>query len=481
MKALKATHMRGFSRSRFLAASAAALAAPTIEWVRPAMAQAPAAKLSDIDHIVLLMQENRSFDHYFGTLSGVRGFDDPHAVSLSDGRPVFYQPDTLSKAGYVLPFHLDTKTTNAQSLHDLSHAWSILHDSWNAGAVDGWVSAHRRSDGSAGPLTMGYYTRDDLAFHYALADAFTICDGYHCSVLGPTNPNRYYWMSASIDPAGTNNGPATDNSGKRYTWETYPERLQRAGVTWRIYRPESSALYPVGLDVIMNFAAFQDAPPNSPLYENAAKLRPVPALLQDISTGNLPQVTWIVPPYQACEHPEMLPAAGENYLRQILEAFWSNPKLWARTAFIVMYDENDGLFDHVVPPTAPAGTPGEYINGLPIGLGFRVPCLVISPFSRGRFVTGTTFDHTSTLRLIEKRFGVEVPNLTQWRRNTCGDMTTAFNFGAPADTSVPALPETASALVAIEHRIPELPAPSVPAVQSMAKQERSTIVRRRLA
>lgn len=470
--------MSRLSRSRFISVAAAAAAVPYVQWVRPAIAEAAPSKLSDIDHIVILMQENRSFDHYFGTLSGVRGFDDARAVLLPDGRPVFYQPDSRSRDGYVLPFHLDTKTTSAQRLHDLSHAWTALHASWNGGRVDNWVTAHRTSDGNSGPLTMGYYTRDDLPFYYALADAFTICEDYHCALMGPTNPNRYYWMTASIDPDAKNGGPATNNSGRRYTWETYAERLQRAGVSWRIYRPEITPQFPVGLDVIMNFAAFQDAPKTSPLYENAARQRSVETLLQDIRTGNLPQVTWIVPPYDACEHPDMLPAAGENYMRRLLEAFWSNPRTWARTAFILVYDENDGLFDHVVPPTPPPGTPGEFIGGMPIGLGFRVPCMVISPFSRGGFVCGDTFDHTSTLRFIETRFGVEVPHLTPWRRETCGDLTTAFGFGEPADTSIPSLPLTADALRLVERQIATLPSPMVPSVQAMPNQETPIITRR---
>jgi phospholipase C len=179
----------------------------------------------------------------------------------------------------------------------------------------------------------------------------------------------------------------------------------------------------------------------------------------------------------------MLAAAGEDYVRYLLEAFWSNPATWARTAFIIVYDENDGLFDHVVPPTAPPGTPDEYVAGLPIGLGFRVPCFVISPFSRGGFVCGEMFDHTSTLRFIEKRFGVEVPNLTQWRRDTCGDLTAAFAFGEPADLSIPKLPDTAGPLADVVRRLnsPILPRPAAPSRQSMPKQEAAGIVRRRRA
>jgi len=175
----------------------------------------------------------------------------------------------------------------------------------------------------------------------------------------------------------------------------------------------------------------------------------------------------------------MLPAAGEDFVRTLLEAFWSNPKTWARTAFIIAYDENDGLFDHVVPPTPPPGTPGEFIDGLPIGLGFRVPCLVISPFSRGGFVCGDVFDHTSTLRLIEKRFGAEIPNLTQWRRDTCGDLTSAFGFGEPPSASVPVLPQTAGPLADVMRGLNTLPRPVPPADQTMPKQEAATVNRLR--
>jgi phospholipase C len=471
--------MSRLSRSQFLTVAGAAALTPYVDWVRPAFALGAPSKLSDIDHIVVLLQENRSFDHYFGTLGGVRGFGDPGALLLPSGHPVFYQPDPQAQQGYVLPFHLDTKRTSAQRLHDLSHAWSALHDSWDGGHVDDWIGAHRTTNGRNAPLTMGYYTRDDLPFYYALADAFTLCDGYHCSLMGPTDPNRYYWMSATIDPSGKGGGPATNNSGTRYTWDTYPQALQRAGVSWRIYREEITSDYPIGLDIIMNFAAFQDATPSSPLYDSGVRGRPMPVLLDDIRTGNLPSVSWIIPPFALCEHPDELPAAGEDYVRQILEAFWSNPSLWAKTAFIISYDENDGLFDHIVPPTPPAGTPDEFIDGLPIGLGFRVPCFVISPFSRGAWVCGDTFDHTSILRFIEARFGAEVPNLTAWRRGTCGDLTSAFGFGEPPDLSVPRLPETANALRIIESQIAQLPSPQAPYVGTMPSQETGGVMRRR--
>ncbi len=281
-------------------------------------------------------------------------------------------------------------------------------------------------------------------------------------------------MTGTIDPAGRHGGPAINNRGRHYSWETYPERLDRAGITWRVYHDVDD----YDCNVLKKFVQFQKAAPGSSLFENGMRDRPFEQLLQDLRTGNIPQVTWIVPPSTVSEHPDYLPAAGEHHTNLVLQALWSNPKLWAKTAFIINYDENDGQFDHVAPPTPPSGTPDEFVDGQPIGLGYRVPCLVISPFSRGGYVVGTTFDHTSTLRLIEKRFGVEVANLSKWRRDTCGDMTTAFGFGEPARLDIPQMPETEHALKLAEERANGLPQPGVPASQSMPKQEQGTRTRR---
>src|SRR5690242_19924299 len=188
---LRAPHCRVLmhdpSRRRFLQ-SAAALTALAVGEPHALAAPAPPARLSDIDHIIVLMKENRAFDHYFGTLAGVRGFDDPAALSLRSGRSVFHQPDDRHPDGYVLPFRLDTRRTSAQRLHDLSHTFRALHACWNRGAMDAWVRTHRAIDTDAGALTMGYLTRADLPFYHALADAFPICDGYHASMFGPTHP-----------------------------------------------------------------------------------------------------------------------------------------------------------------------------------------------------------------------------------------------------------------------------------------------------
>jgi phospholipase C len=204
------------------AAAATAFAAEFLPFnVRRVLAAGPqhgTGSLSD-KHVVILMQENRSFDHYFGTLPGVRGFSDPGAIALSTGRSVFYQPVQTSAPagtsqyanpdGYLLPFHMDSTTTSAQAAPSISHDWGPQHSAWNNGAMDNWVPAHIAADGGNGPFTMGYYTREDIPFHFALAETFTICDNYHCSVMRPTWPNRLYHMSAWVDPLGTNGARST--------------------------------------------------------------------------------------------------------------------------------------------------------------------------------------------------------------------------------------------------------------------------------
>jgi phospholipase C len=305
---------------------------------------------------------------------------------------------------------------------------------------------------------MGYYTRADLAFYYALADAFTVCDGYHCSVLGPTDPNRLYTVSATIDPTGLHGGPLIETLPSptpksyvgRFTWTTMPERLQAAGVPWKIYQsaagegPLSFVEGNTANNVLGYFKRLTD--PLSPLYRNAFLPTFPGGLRLDVATGDLPAVSWVLNEQilSADEHPSAPSAYGEHAVAELLSILTSNPKLWAKTALFVTYDENGGFFDHVPPPTAPPGTLDEFVASAPgpIGLGFRVPMLVVSPFSRGGYVCSDTFDHTSILRFLETRFGVEVPNLSAWRRQTTGDLTTAFSFGAPADPSIPRLPRT---------------------------------------
>ena len=267
---VKMTRRRLLGSAARLAALAAAssLLPPS---VRRALAQeAPRrGSLSDIKHVVLLMQENRSFDHYFGTMAGVRGFDDANAMMLPNGKSVFHQPDPANPNGYLLPFHLDTKKTNAQKHPSTSHSFATQHASWNGGKMDNWLPAHRAADGTKAPYVMGYLTRADIPFQFALAEAFTICDGYFCSVMGPTWPNRMYWMTGTIDPNGRYGGPLIKNKAipGGFRWMTYAERLEKAGVSWKVYNQVNSQdTEKKPFNILQYFSAFQKTPPGSPLY-----------------------------------------------------------------------------------------------------------------------------------------------------------------------------------------------------------------------
>ncbi|MEU6393114.1 alkaline phosphatase family protein [Streptomyces sp. NPDC046939] len=468
--------MAELTRRRLLGSAAGAVGGAGLSLLPPSVRKAVAAgpprkgSLRDVEHVVMLMQENRSFDHYFGTLKGVRGFNDPHALKLSDGRSVFFQPDPENPKGYLLPFHLDTHATSAQAIPSTSHAWSVQHEAWNNGAMDRWLPAHRKADGVNGPYVMGYYTRDDIPFQFALAEAFTICDNYFCSVLGPTWPNRLYWMTASIDPSGTQGGPVVNNTAPApYRWTTYAERLQAAGVSWKVYQQDDD----YGCNLLEQFASFRDAQPGSELYERGVRPQPEGTFEADARADRLPAVSWIIPTGHQSEHPDHLPAAGADFVAQKIEAIAANPKVWAKTAFILNYDENDGLFDHVPPPTPPAGTADEFVQGLPIGGGFRVPAIIVSPWTVGGWVATEAFDHTSVLQFLEKVTGVKEPNISAWRRATFGDLTSAFRFKHHVP-GPPRLPhDTAKQLAQAKEEVATLPKPTLPgADQQFPHQER---------
>ncbi|MHB8340259.1 MAG: alkaline phosphatase family protein, partial [Mycobacteriales bacterium] len=271
----------------------------------------------------------------------------------------------------------------------------------------------------------------------------------------------------------------------QFSWRTMPENLQEAGVSWKWYTTPDGQLD----DVLPFFKAYND--PSSPLFANAFGSQYPATLAADVAAGTLPSVSWILPSVTQSEHPAAPPEYGEYAVSQVLSILTSNPSVWERTALFLTYDENGGFFDHVPPPVAPPGTPGEYVtahplpsdaSGIagPIGLGFRVPMLVISPFSRGGYVCSEVFDHTSMLRFLETRFGVAVPNLTPWRRGAVGDLTGAFSFGLPPQPAVPSLPATSLAAPdVVEECIPagvtgtedQAPAYPVPATNTVPTQE----------
>jgi phospholipase C len=498
------SNRRNFLR---LAASAGVVGANAVPGLIEKALAIPAHRdtgtIKDVKHIVILMQENRSFDHYFGTMKGVRGFGDPRPATLPNGKSVWHQPNN---GGELLPFHPDAPNLGLQFLDGTPHDWSTTHAAWNGGRYDQWIAAK-------GTNTMAYFTRQDIPFHYALADAFTVCDAYHCALLGPTDPNRYHMWTGWVGNDGSGGGPIVDNAEAGYGWSTYPERLQAAGITWKIYQDVGNGLTAAGFwgwtdnpyignygdNSLLYFHQYQNALPGTPLYDNARTGTNVLAdptqtffdiLKADVAKGTLPQVSYIVAPEAFSEHPNWAPNFGAWYTSQVLDILTSNEELWSRTALFITYDENDGFFDHVVPPT-PAQSPAQgqstvttandffagnasYPAG-PFGMGQRVPMIVVSPWTKGGWVCSEVFDHTSLIRFIEQRFGQGRPglretNITPWRRAVAGDLTSAFNFASPND-AVPALPDTAGYVPqdALRH---DSYKPVPPSVQAMPVQER---------
>ena len=339
-----------------------------------------------VEHVVFLMQENRSFDHYFGTMKGVAGFGDKHNSSaFTQAWPG--APSGSSPSGVLLPFHMDTAQHRGECTYDLSHSWPAEHASCNGGAMDAFVSTHtsKEYEGALGTNTMGYFTRDDIPFYYELAENFTICDHYFCSVLGPTHPNRLMAISGTIDPAGVAGGPiiVTNDALTPFqgtcSWQTMPEVLTEAGVSWKCYNPYGSLYQPgsevfISKNMLLYFDQFANADPSSAAYRNAfgyygpnvdggltATNPDVDDFTADVAHGTLPQVSWIISPNSYDEHPPAPARLGEWYTRRILDTLTSNPDVWKSTVLFVMYDENDGFFDHVRPPSAPEGSDGEYL------------------------------------------------------------------------------------------------------------------------
>lgn len=500
----------------------------------------------DAEHIVFLMQENRSFDHALGTLKGVRGYNDPRAIQLPNKNPVWLQSN--KKGETYAPFRFNIKDTKATWTGDLPHGWPDQVDSFNKGNMNGWLDAKisKHKEYADIPLTMGYYTREDIPFYYNLADSFTVCDHNFCSSLTGTSPNRcFFWTGKIRQEQNEDSRPHIANGdidgAERLSWSTFPERLSSHGVDWRIYQNELSV--GVGFEGeegrwLANFtdndmeffkqyhvkrhpehlphlrkakAAFekqlQEKPDpkiqekldltireikfleentldkltpeqqdlhkraftinrNDPDYhslesityndngvERSALIPKGDVLHQfraDVDAGKLPTVSWLVAPSNFSDHAGT-PWYGAWYLSEAIDILTKNPEIWKKTIFILTYDENDGYFDHV----PPFGTPnpkdastgivsksldisseyvkkGQTARENSIGLGFRVPMIVVSPWSRGGYVNSQVFDHTSSLQFLEHFLShktgkmIREDNISSWRRSLCGDLTSVF-------------------------------------------------------
>ena len=486
--------------------------------------------IKDVEHVVILMQENRSFDHYFGTLPGVRGFSDRITIPLPEGRHVWQQQGTER---LVLPYHLDSKRGNAQRVDGTPHSWVDEQSAWDHGRMNAWPTYKT-------PTSMGYYRRHELPFQFALAETFTLCDAYHCSIHAGTNTNRLFHWTGTNGPSAANvavvvnewDSPGPVDVG--YDWKTYPERLEESGVSWKVYqflpdnftdnplagfRQYRAASVKVGnpAQPPQDFTAFvpyrDELNDSAPLYKGNGNTLPaadgndLEAMLAgfraDVQQGKLPQVSWIIAPAAYSEHPgPSSPVQGGWFTQEILNALTDNPEVWSKTVLLVNYDENDGFFDHMPSPSAPSlredgsfagkstvpfeteifqhvAPPGSQEQPPPdgriYGPGPRVPMLILSPWSRGGWVNSQVFDHTSVLQFLEKRFQVHEPNISAWRRAVCGDLTSAFNFVDPNGETLPKLPATtrhnADRLRMRQEQLPQVPLPP-PGSQQLPHQQR---------
>jgi phospholipase C len=450
-------------------------------------AHSSSKSILDVEHIVILMQENRSFDHYFGTMRGVRGYGDPRAVKLPSGDPVWQQPD--GAGGYLLPFRPKVPDLGMTFLPDPPHGWNDTHAAWNGGRYDQWVP-------KKGVTTMTYHTRHDLRYYYELADAFTICDNYHCSLLGPTDPNRYHMWTGWVGNDGAGGGPVLANDEAGYDWSTYPERLQAAGISWKVYQDIGVGLTAEGFwgwtgdepyignfgdNSLLYFHQYQNALPGNPLADNAKTGTNIKAqgsnperlmdiLRADVQSGKLPQVSWIVAPEAYCEHPNWEPDYGVWYVSQVLDILTSDADLWSPPT--PNQSAADGASTVSTLNEVFAGS-NRFRSG-PYGLGVRVPMIVVSPWTKGGFVNSQLFDHTSLIRFLETRFaakpGLVETNITAWRRAVVGDLTSAFDFANPEAWKKIHLPNTdhfkPASLVRYDD---EVPVP--PDKQKLPKQE----------
>jgi phospholipase C len=348
-----------FDRRGVLLAATAAAFAPVLSRAAAIDAQVRTGTLADVQHVVVLTQENRSFDHYFGTMNGVRGFADRFPIPVADtadrqGRTVWTQandPLVVASPPLIAPFPLNTaETFGCMRVEGTPHNWADAQTAWDEGRMSRWpVSKTERS--------MGYYTQADIPFQYALADAFTLCDAYHCSIQAGTNSNRLFIWTGTNDPMGQHGGPAISNSHDSlasaggdpdsYRWTTYVERLQAAGISWRIYQDMADNFTD---NPVAGFKTFRDshdglAGSDPRLAALGLSTHALDGLRADVLSGALPQVSYIVAPAAASEHPgPSSPAQGADYAALVLDALTADPAVWAKTVLFLMFDENDGLF-----------------------------------------------------------------------------------------------------------------------------------------
>jgi phospholipase C len=371
---------------------------------------APHGAAIPINHVVVLMQENRSFDSYFARLG--RRAVDQEPRTASNPNPLGGTP--------VAAFHQHEYCAVA----DLDHSWNGTHHEWNNGAMDGFAMQNATAADPSGARTMGYYRKRDLPFYHKLYSTFAMSDRHFCALLGPTFPNRHYLLSATS--AGHIRNDLTVA-----THTSIFERLDAAGVTWKVYASD--------LAFALLYAYVQ---------AHSANVRPIAEYYTDAAAGALPQVTFVDPIFfgdetnQNDEHPPNNVQLGQAFVAGIVQALFTSPN-WSDAALFITYDEHGGFYDHVPPPPAcvPDATPPNLQPNDVVAafdrFGIRVPFVVVSPFARKRYVSHTPTDQTSVLRFIETRF--DLAALTN-RDANADPLLEMFDFAHPPFVTPPRLP-----------------------------------------
>jgi phospholipase C len=364
----------------------------------------PSPDAAGFEHVVVVMMENRSFDHFFGWLSGANGEQAGLIYSDSAGgpHPAHALPPDYQGCGFLDP----------------GHSYSDGRVQYHGGACDGFLFDGSDSDPANGKpnqandiFAIGYYGQTDLPFLGAAGPAFTVLDKYFCGIMAETYPNRFYMHAAQTD--------RLMNNSTTSTLPTIWDRLQSKGLSGRYYFSDLPFLALWGTR-----------------YANISK--PFSQFLADAAAGTLPNVAFIDPRFEdegsgtsQDDHPHADIRNGEVFLNQIYDAVRNSPN-WSKTVFIINFDEWGGFFDHVPPPLSPIPTASAAAGDTDGRLGFRVPCVVISPYARRNFVAHGQYDHTSILKMIEWRFGL--PPLTI-RDQTANNLAEVLNFAAPDPTA----------------------------------------------
>src|SRR5580700_6003648 len=377
-----------------------------------------------IKHVVILCQENRSCDHYFGAFASSFGSGKDTALGFNPSALTY---DNSTGQGYH-PYHL-TEFCN----HDPDHSWEGSHTKWNSGAMNGWVI-----DESGATIAIGYFEASDHIYHVQLAQAFTIADHNFCAQIGPTLPNRLYlWTGTSgwdfLTPTSTSdslpyNNPSLTAVPPILSWETMPDVLEAVGLPWKCYSVADGSVPSVigAFNPLIFFSQFLDNPKRL-----ATATTDFSGFIADLAAGTLPAVSWIVTEATVSEHPPAPPDMGQLLAARVVEQLMAS-SAWESTALFLTYDEGGGFFEHVPPDVlefVPGGLPDA---GMAVGPAFRVPLIAVSPWVQPGTVYKSTTDHTSVLQFIERTFSTSANPLSlstiDPARRELDDLTGIFDF-----------------------------------------------------